>query len=75
MKDESQVIERIYGVNVFNEKNEYVPDKSNKAKHMINEIYVNNSISAKAKKRIFIGLQLLIIAAHIAFFILRMFHI
>ncbi|MFX0032294.1 MAG: hypothetical protein ACFE8E_01235 [Candidatus Hodarchaeota archaeon] len=75
LENESQVMKRIYGVNILEEDNRNFTKKQNKPKKLIDNIYIKDYISAKTKKRILIGFQLVIIAAHIAFFILRMFHI
>jgi len=75
LENESQVMKRIYGDNILEEDNRISTGKSNKSRRVVNGIYVSDYISAKTKKRILIGFQLVIIAAHIAFFILRMFHI
>lgn len=75
LENESQVLKRIYGVNILEEPNKDVPDKANKMNIVINDIFISDTPPKNVKKKILIGLQLLIIAAHIAFFILRIFHI
>ena len=56
LENESQVMKRIYGVNILEENNRNLPRKPHKSKRVINDIYISEYISAKTKKRILIGL-------------------
>jgi hypothetical protein len=72
LESESKIIERIYGINILEEDDIILLKKKRKLREVIENINISDHLSAKAKKYIVLGLELFIIAAHIAFFVLRM---
>lgn len=74
LENESEIIERIYGINILEEDDIILLKKKRKLKEVIENINISDHLSAKAKKHIILGLELFIIAAHIAFFVLRIFN-
>lgn len=75
LENESEIMERIYGFNILKEDDIIPPKKRKKKEIIIENLYVSDHLSRKAKLYLFLGFQLLIIAAHILFFILRIFNI
>ena len=75
LEDETQIMERIYDVNSLESYKRYFPNKPDRVKKALEDIYISDYITTRSKKRLLIGFQLLIIAAHLVFFILRIFHI
>jgi len=74
LENESEIIERIYGINILEEDDINLLKKKRKLKEVIENINISDHLSAKAKKHIILGFELFIIAAHIAFFVLRIFN-
>lgn len=74
LENESEIIERIYGINILEEDDIILLKKKRKLREVIENINISDHLSAKAKKYIILGLELFIIAAHIAFFVLRIFN-
>jgi hypothetical protein len=74
LESESEIIERIYGFNVLEEDEIVLLKKKRKLREVIENLNISDHLSAKAKKHITLGFELFIIAAHIAFFVLRMFN-
>lgn len=74
LESESEIIERIYGINILEEDDIILLKKKRKLREVIENITISDHLSAKAKKTIILGLELFIIAAHIAFFVLRIFN-
>ncbi|MFX0027328.1 MAG: hypothetical protein ACFE8M_13060 [Candidatus Hermodarchaeota archaeon] len=74
LESESEIMERIYGINILREDDIVLLKKKRKLKEVIENLNISDHLSAKSKKYIILGLELFIIAAHIAFFILRIFN-
>lgn len=74
LENESEIIERIYGINILEEDDIILLKKKRKLREVIENINISDHLSAKAKKYIILGLELFIIAAHVVFFILRIFN-
>jgi len=74
LENESEIIERIYGINISEEDDIILLKKKRKLREVIENINISDHLSAKAKKYIILGLELFIIAAHVVFFILRIFN-
>ncbi|MFX0180325.1 MAG: hypothetical protein ACFE78_09035 [Candidatus Hodarchaeota archaeon] len=74
LETESEIMERIYGINILREDDIVLLKKKRKLKEVIENLNISDHLSAKSKKYIILGLELFIIAAHIAFFILRIFN-
>ena len=74
MESESEIIERIYGINILEEDDIILLKKKRKLREVIENINISDHLSAKAKNYIILGLELFIISAHIAFFVLRIFN-
>ncbi len=74
LENESEIIERIYGINFLEEDDIILLKKKRKLREVIENINISDHLSEKAKKYIILGLESFIIAAHIAFFVLRIFN-
>lgn len=74
LENESEIIERIYGINIFEEDDIILLREKRKLREVIENLNISDHLSAKAKKYIILGLELFIIVAHIAFFVLRIFN-
>ncbi len=74
LENESEIIERIYGINILEEDDIILLKKKRKLREVIENINISDHLSAKAKNNIILGLELFIIAAHVVFFILRIFN-
>ncbi|MFX1498576.1 MAG: hypothetical protein ACFFBH_13700 [Promethearchaeota archaeon] len=75
LENESQMVKKAQKLDELEEHNKNFIDKGNKVKNPIDNIVISDIFHHKVKKRILIGFQLLIIAAHIVFFIIRIFRL
>lgn len=74
LENESEIIERIYGINILKEDDIVLLKKKRKLKEITENLNISDHLSAKSKKYIILGFELFIIAAHITFFVLRIFN-
>lgn len=75
MDNESQDLEKIYDFNILDESSKKTLNKGSKMKKTIENTVISEYIPNIIKKKIFVGFQLLIIAIHITFFILRILRV